>query len=1047
MPDRDTFFEWVNQRTRFLEARLWRQVDTAYWRKAAFTYEALSFEQGARLLYKPVKTGEPWGRFFQVGWFQTTIVLPPACQGRTVFLEPGTGLEGIIALNGVIHCGVSHARDKVHLPEIGKAGKKYEILYEAYAGHGRLYCGPEPLRADGKRDWDEDHDLQHVHPLLIHVRNDAVWELLHDLWILVDAQRVLPEDSMRRHRIREGLMHAVALLEVDDPDDAVVEAGARQCRKALKELMASKNGPTIPRATGVGHAHLDVAWLWPLDESKRKVGRTFSNQLWLMDLYPHHHFLQSQAHLYWYCQQYYPQIWKRLKAAVKRGQWEINGGMWVEADCNVSGGESLVRQFLLAHRFWRREFGVACDTLWLPDVFGYSASLPQILQGCDIPYFATHKINWNQVNKFPLDTFWWEGIDGTTVLSHFFGKHGGYNARVTPDVLVGCWRGFPHKGTQEHFLLSFGHGDGGGGPTETHLENALRLRDFEGVPKLQTGKLSEFFGDIAHHNPPADRWVGELYLEGHRGTYTTQARNKRGNRKSEFLMRRAELAAALAWLAGKKYPQAEFEKAWRLICLNQFHDILPGSSITRVYEDSQRDYAEVEEISVSVMGASHLACAKELDTRGEGTPVIVANALSWNAEEVVEVSGLSGRVTTATGPEGESVPVQTVGQGKTRKHVFQAKKLPSLGYAVFQLGAGASAPPLPNMKVSDRLIQTSQYTIRLNRRGEITSLVDHALGNRPVQAEGAVLNEFQLFGDCPISWEAWDLDDTYQFSPVALGDAESIEVIESGPVRARIRVVRPIGNCSRVIQDIVVTAEGRRIDFETEIDWRETRRLLKLAMPVNVLCDQVACEIQYGHTYRANHENTSWQFAQWEICAQKWVDLSQGDWGVALLNDCKYGHDVRGNTMRLTVLRSPRIPDPHADMGLHRFTYSLLPHAGGIAAGRVVQQAYQLNCQPQAMVATAHAGCGKAFALATVDAPSVVVEAVKKAEDDEALIIRAYETAKSTVQATFTLGLDVKKVMACNLIERDLEPVPVKGNAFTVSFKPFQIRTFKVYLK
>ncbi|HLV81341.1 MAG TPA: glycoside hydrolase family 38 C-terminal domain-containing protein, partial [Chthonomonadaceae bacterium] len=709
------------------------------------------------------------------------------------------------------------------------------------------------------------------------------------------------------------------------------------------------------------------------------------------------------------------------------------------------------------------EFGIETKDLWLPDVFGYAAALPQILKKARIDYFLTQKISWNQINKFPHHTFWWQGIDGTRIFTHF-PPADTYNAAMTPKELAYNVRNFRDHGRSDRSLYVYGYGDGGGGPTIEMLENARRLKSVEGMPEVTQEPALAFFRKAEAEARDLPLWVGELYLELHRGTYTTQARNKKGNRKSELLLRDAEFLCAVNLAGLAAYPLDALDRAWKMTLLNQFHDIIPGSSVQEVYRDSGRDYAEIaHQVGEIVFGAAERLGAA-INTTGMRRPVLVVSNLSHFANEAVEVLLREGEApVTAFGPDGDTVPVQvnTYPDGR-RTALFVARNTPLHGYAVWDLGATAmpveeaepvtaSATHLENEALRVQFDPQTGLITRIFDKDSQREALHETAGEEAEGKPGAVLpercgNQFQLFEDKPLFWDAWDIDIFAYEKCRIISELDSVEVVENGPVRGAVRMTRTLpGGRSKIVQTVRLTAGSARIDFVTEVDWHETDTLLKVAFPVAVNSPRATYEIQYGNVERPTHYNTSWDLARFEVCAQKWADLSEGDYGIALLNDCKYGYDIHGDTLRLTLLRAPKAPDPEADMGVHTFTYALLPHGGDYRDGEVVENAYALNSPPLtlSLVANRAGTLPVERSFFEVDNAAVFIEAIKKAEKEEALVVRLYEAHNTRGTVTLTTTLPVTKAYLTDLLETDLEELPLSGGAVTLPILPFEIVTVK----
>ena len=710
--------------------------------------------------------------------------------------------------------------------------------------------------------------------------------------------------------------------------------------------------------------------------------------------------------------------------------------MWVEADCNLTGGESLVRQFLYGRRYFKEKLGYTTHDMWLPDVFGYSAALPQILEKFNISYFLTQKISWNQFNKFPHHTFWWQGIDGTRVWTHF-PPADTYNASCEPKEVIKSVKNYKDHGRAENSLYVFGHGDGGGGPTERHIEFIKRGRLAPNYPEVMFGKKAiDFFRESKKNSKDLMTWVGELYLELHRGTYTSQAANKKSNRYSEFLLRDADI---LACFTGEKHPSAKLEEAWKLVLLNQFHDIIPGSSVQEVYVDSKVDYAAVEKAGNEVIDASLRAISKKIDSSTFSKPIALFQ--NGNVPTQAEVAWIDEEVPIGLKVGEEFLPVQLVEEFGERKLIFETPQdaLSSVAVGDFR----DSGTPLKNrLKSSSRRLENDQFSVRFDVNGNISSIQSLEDGTEFIEP-GKLANVFQLFEDKPLFWSAWDVD-VYAYETVQeLLKSESVELVEKGPVRVAIEIVKKFGKST--IKQRISLGPTPGIRFDTEIDWHEEDKLLKVAFPVNTNSSRATYEIQFGNVERPTHYNTSWDMARFEVCAQKWVDLSEGDLGVALINDGKYGHDINGNVMRMSLLRAPKAPDPECDMGVHRFSYVLLPHFGTYNYADVVHAAYAHNGPLRSALIEPTAGeLTQLDPLVTCDDRNIVIETVKKAEDSDDIIVRLYECHNSRGQAELFCINAPSEAVLCDLEETELADLDVQDGLVQFSYKPFEILTIKL---
>jgi alpha-mannosidase len=946
--------------------------------------------------------------------------------------------EALVYLDGVPYAACDRHHQEIFLHDVYQDGRLHALALHGWTG-GAARLG------------DGYHQSQlMMRPCLLAQIDRPTREFAALARVALEVVERVEESHAAYNPLLNALDSAFRALDTREPFGAAFYDSVPAALDLLREGTAAAGAPLDVTLTAVGHAHIDVAWLWPLAQTRRKAGRTFHTVMRLMEQFPEYHFTQSQPQLYDYVRQDYPELFEAIKARVADGRWEAIGGMWVEADCNISGGESLARQFLLGRSFFRRHFGREAESpvLWLPDVFGYAWNLPQLIKQAGLEYFFTIKIGWNQYNKLPYDTFWWQGLDGTRVLTHFspvsmpWRSGGDYNAEATPkEILVG-WERFAQKEISNHILMSYGYGDGGGGPTREMLENLREMEAFPGLPQARQGKAIDFFRaaeEEAWGSFPV--WNGELYLELHRGTYTTQARNKRANRKSEFLLHDAEFAASFAAAAipDFTYPHADLRRAWELVCLNQFHDIIPGSSIQQVYVDSQAQYAEVRTLGEAAWDGALIALAGAI-----GTEILVINPTSF---------AQTGPVCWPEGDESR-LPPNTAVQAVEGGLLLQTAEQPP--YSIQALGRMAEAPALGKLSVSEDHLENEFLRVELNQNGDIGRIYDK-VWQREVMPSGALGNQWLAFEDRPLDWDAWDIDIFYDEKVWTADPADSVTVIETGPLRAALEIKRRILN-SMYVQRISLCHNSARLDFETAVDWRERHILLKTAFPVNVLAAAATYEIQWGNVQRPVNRNTSWEWAKFETVGHKWVDLSEGDYGVSLINDCKYGHDVQdaapnGGVIRLSLLRSPTFPDPQADQGEHHFVYSLLPHSGSWDE-RTIGQAYALNDPPRVFAVkpgleAAGAGAGEVslpVSFINVNRANVVVETVKQAEDGRGLIVRLYESQRQRGTAILSAAYPLRGAWRTNLMEENESELSIDGRSVTLFIKPYEIVTLRLEL-
>jgi alpha-mannosidase len=1007
-------------------------------------------------------TAIPWGSYW--GGYNADFVL------RGQFQAPA-GWDG--GAPTALHLPIGAAGDFSH-PEalVYIDGRPYAACdrhhQEVILASDHADGNPHALMLHGWTGWlNGDPDAQLLmRPCALVQIDQPTRDLIALARVSLGVADSLSEDNPTRAHLYNALDEAFRVLDTREPWDERFYDSVPAAHQTLQQGIERAGPPLEVDITAAGHAHIDVAWLWTLAQTRRKAGRTFHNVLRLMDQFPGFRFTQSQPQLYDFVRQDYPELFQAIRKRVRDGRWEPVGGMWVEADCNLSGGESLARQFLLGRTFFDRHFGQGAESpvLWLPDVFGYAWNLPQLIKEAGLDYFFTIKIGWSQYNRLPYDSFWWQGLDGTRVLTHFSttkdsaSAHAAtYNAAATPDQVMTTWTNFQQKdwgrpGLIPPLLMSFGYGDGGGGPTREMLENIRELEAFPAAPRTHFGTVKEFFvrlqADVGDSLPT---WNGELYLEFHRGTYTTQARNKRANRKSEFLLHDAEFLAALAAALDPayRYPHQGLRQAWELVCLNQFHDIIPGSSIGPVYAESLQQYAQVHELGETVREEALATVIQHT-----GGDLLVVNATSFQRVDLAFWREPAASHLSVTRADGSPVPIQKVDGGWLLQpgELAPYSVTPLFLESVRQEPDRSSGLPSPtglgDLIATPGSLENEVLRVELDAAGDIVRITDKR-DRREVLPTGAIANQFQAFEDRPKTPDAWEVDIYYDDRMWTADPAESIEVVENGPLRVALEVRRRLLN-SEIVQRISLAAGSARIDFDTTVQWHERHIMLKAAFPVDVLSPIATHEIQWGNVQRPTHRNTSWDWARFETCAHKWVDLSEGGYGVSLLNDCKYGHDIRDNVIRLTLLRSPTFPDPEADCGQHQFTYSLLPHRGSWDE-TTASEAYALN-DPLLVWTPSRSGqanappSGRAHgeAFVRVDPSNVIVETIKQAEDGRGIIVRLYEYQRRRGNCTLFTGFPLAAAWRTDLLENDQEELRCAERSVTIQIKPYQIVTLRL---
>ncbi len=975
--------------------------------------------------WKVLNEGDIWARQGQTAFMRRTVTVPADWKGLRVALQMTTGGEGLLTLDGDPYHGVDDNRGYVLLSKSCNGNENYDCQIEIKTGGYFEYVVTDPI---------QPYILSKSRLLGI---DTQVEQGYLDFKAIHDSARVT-KDPVLQEAILKVMKEALHIIDFRDAYAPGFVESLEEARKVLWEKLAEIKFADNPGINFVaGHSHIDVAWLWPLRETARKVGRTYSTVTALMDEYPDYHFVCSQVPLFVFLKEHWPSVYERVKQRVAEGRFEPIGGTWVENDCNVVSGESLVRQCLYGKRFFRQEFGVDVRVGWLPDVFGYTWAMPQIYKQAGLDYFTTTKISWNDTNRFPHNTFWWQGIDGTKIFTHFV--HGTYNAMVNPGEIQQFWDDYRSKLECPEFLSPYGFGDGGGGPTREMLESIPRLANVPGLPKVHSGSTHEFFDRIAENSKDLPVWNGEFYFELHRGTYTTQGRNKRFNRVSELTYRDAEMLSSIASLYGNVYEKQTLVEGWQTILLNHFHDIIPGSSINDVYKDSTKQYVKLIADAQDIKCGALKALAAKSDTTGEGQSVVVFNSLSWDRTGTVEVDWAGAENVVVIAPDNSKVPSQV----KNGKLVFEATRVPSCGTAVYSVKECGCEKVSP-FEVNGTQIKTPFYEMTLEADGTISRLKD-LTNDREVIPEGARANVLQVFEDKPSNWEAWDVevqyqDKVWQFEPVS-----PFKVIENGPARLVLAATFKYGT-STIEQKMVLYAGTPRVDFICDADWNERKTLLKVAFPVDIHTTRATYEIAFGAIERPNHWNTSWDKAQFEVSGHRWADLSEADYGVSLMNDCKYGWDVKDNVLRLSLLRGTESPDPKADLGKHEFTYSLFPHTGDWKNG-TTQSGMELNIPLLATVEDKHEGTiGNSHSFLSIDKPNVIIDTVKQAEDSEDIIVRVYEAVGARGPVTLTFDREIAEAAETNLLEEDTAPANTCCCKIKFNIKPFELKTFRVKL-
>ncbi len=986
--------------------------------------------------WQTLNLGQSWNS--GPAWFRTVVAVPPALagydlRGARLRLDFNVSGEDPVELNlyvNGISSAVSDDITSLTIAERAEPGQKIALAIRVQTlptpqrfMQARLVIDGAPGRPDPRILRDE----------------------------LLSAEQMLnvsPEGQSEREAQWNNAVKAIEISALDRGDQKAFDRSLESAHQKLEPVGRWEKQYSIRAA---GNSHIDMAWLWPWTETVMVTRNTFASALQLMRDFPDFTFTMATAQTYAWMEEKYPAVFREIQQRVKEGRWEVVGGMWVEPDLNLPDGESLARQLLFGKRYFQEKFGVDVRLGWNPDSFGYNWQLPQIYKKAGIDYFITQKIYWNDTTKFPYRLFWWEAPDGSRLLTYFPHDYANpvYPVQMARDLSV-----YAPNMQYPEMLYLYGVGDHGGGPTRNMLNTAEAWKDPARIyPKLYLGTAQGYFDQLEKDlfKIKVPTWRDELYLEYHRGTYTTQSETKKRNREGEALMLDAEKFASLDSLFGQSYPQDQLNSAWRKVLFNQFHDILPGSGIAPVYLDQARDLAEVKLSATQVLDNSLHDLASRIDLPAPRS-VVVFNSLSWPRTDVVETeleTPLPAASVEVRGPEGRPMLAEVVERipGSARVKIrFVAENVPALGYKAFTVTPVAKPPAFRSTLVATPTSLENEFVrVKVDpATGCITSLYDKKSGYEAILQDGCG-NLLQTFVDKPKDWDAWNIDANFEDHMWNLDKPESVKLIEQGPVRAVIRVVKKFQN-STFTQDITMYPHVQRVDVNMQADWHEKHILLKVAFPVNAKNDFAQFEIPYGSIPRPTTRNTPSEKAKFEVPALRWADLSDATGGFSLLNASKYGYDAKGNVLRLSLLRSPEWPDPHADEGFHEFTYALYPHAGDWKQAQTVRRGYELNYRLiPVFVSGAHRG-----PLPTVDSflqivpDNVVLTAIKKSEDDDSLIFRFYEWAGLNTEVQLRLPEGATQVAETSLIEQHDAPVPIQDGVVTIMTKPFEIKTVKV---
>jgi alpha-mannosidase len=973
---------------------------------------------------KKLKEGDCWGSNALSAWFHVTGSIPAKWEGKMVAAVLNIGGEGCVfdssgnPVSGISNSSVfdpEFKRERVFIgsPWDGK-NDSVDLWIDGIAteilgiGHGNVLG-------------ESRHFDARIKKLFVGVFRKDIWLLYMDMKTLFDEMLALPETGVLRAKLLQTLNDASNVL-IGGAEDKIQEA-----REIAKRQLDKPANASALTTTCIGHAHIDTAWLWPLHETVRKCARTFSSQIKLLDEYPEYKFGASQPQHYAFVKENYPELYGKIKEKVAEGSWELQGGMWVEADCNIISGESMVRQILHGKNFFMDEFGVDVKNLWLPDVFGYSFALPQILKKSGIDYFVTQKISWSQFNRFPHHTFVWRGMDGSEVITHF-PPEDTYNSRLKADMLIYSSENFQEKGFLDEYLTLFGIGDGGGGPIEEHIESGLRIQNLEGLPKVKFDFAQNMLDRMDERKADLKTWFGELYLEYHRGTYTSQAYNKKMNRRMENRFRKLEFL--FSSLPLEKYPSEDMDVLWKRLLLNQFHDIIPGSSIGEVYEDCRKDYSWMQEKTDGLLQEAAASLLKP-----EENAMTFINVLSFAYQRPVKLPD-SWDGCKVLDEAGNELITQKAEDGTYI--ICEIAPLSSL--TVYKSSEKAEAAK--EEKLEDLTLENDLIRYEFDSDGTLKRVFDKEM-NREVLKAASKGNLLSLYDDCPIIFDAWDIDIYYENKRLENAKLESAEKVSGGPLMQELTLNFSIGS-SLIKQKATLAKNSKRLDFKTNVEWNEKRKMLRVSFDMNIFTNQASFDIQFGNVKRNTHRNTSWDMAKFEVVGHKFADISESDCGVALMNDCKYGYKSLESCLDLCLLRAPVSPDPGADEGVHEFTYSLLPHRGNLEDSDVFSESAQLNQIPPGFENFAS---GDFQLPCSLEDEIVILDTIKKAEKEDALIVRLFETRGIASKTKLKLNGNISSAFETDIMEKSESQMAISGSELELSFGPFEIKTLKLKLK
>lgn len=1008
----------------------------------------ISYAQAQELSdFRPAKLGEQFGPLWATFWFRGKIVVPEHWDGKRVDLRWRAHSEALLWINGRAAQGFNHetgypwcTRTDALLTGTATAGETIQFQIE-------MACNK--LGGASNQHFPGSNTIS---PYVLDLAEAALvdreaWGLYYDFMVLqmLEAEQKSGLCAAWGGKLLSELNRFANIYNADDRSTWPAAA------KILKALYRNRSAAYTHEVSAIGHAHLDTAWLWPYEETERKTERTFSTAVAYMDQYPEYTFSHSQAQQYAWLKRRNPDLYERVRRYVKEGRFCPVGGTWVEPDCNLPSGESLARQFLRGQRFFKSEFGSYCREFWNPDVFGYNGQIPQICRLSGITRFLTQKLSWNRFNKPAHHTFTWEGIDGSQVFTHF--PPSGYGATVTVARLREHERDFKDHDRSQQSMMLYGFSDGGGGPTKDMVEILRRAKDIEGLPRTQMRNVNQFFDLLEKDNTDRIPIVGELFFECHQGTYTTQANTKRANRKGEFLLHDIEFLSAVAHAHRgadippvdehrqkahpATYPALELEKLWETLLLNQFHDVLPGTSIGLVYEEVEKLYEELLQKAAALRESA-------LGRVAWMAPVQAAPPGPEGGFECLE-----GHKSVIRQPFVEGfIPVNTTAFERYEVAETPDGKLAYIEAPAYGIGVMTDAPDAVRVirKGKDRIVlENGLLRAILAEDGTLVSLIEKFSNREALAGPG---NRMLMYVDTPNEWPAWDIDPFHMEQEAACPPAHACEVIEENLLRGSVAFERKLGQSSSMRQVVRLAAGARRLEFHTQVEWHENQRMLKAVFPVNVRAMNATYEMQFGSVERPTHFNTSYDLAKYEVCGHKWADLSEYKFGVALLSESKYGFSIHGNVMRISLLRSAKEPDPKADMGRHEFEYAVMPHFGGWREAGVVAEAFRFNVPVlfSPMKELANTGPVRAAALCffSVDDSNLVLDTVKKAEDSDALILRFYECHGARGIAHVRCNVPYARAAFCNILEEETGAAKITSNGIAIPYGPWKVITLRL---